>query len=139
MIAKRQSRVLWLMIWGCLAGFAGCGRDAGMRVEGTASARIEGIDRSLSSAARFLVERQDADGGWRSDQYAPFRDGSALTPLGMHALRWAADLPEFASAYRNGSEYLARRVKPDGIIDEGPHGFSYPVYTSALAVRVLSE
>jgi hypothetical protein len=139
MIVTRQCLAPWLTIFLCLVGVAGCSRDAGGRDEDAASARIEGIDRSLSSAARFLVERQDADGGWRSDQYAPFRDGSALTPLAMHALRCVADMPEFASAYRKGSDFLAGRVLSDGTIDEGSHGLSYPVYTAALAVRVLSE
>jgi hypothetical protein len=118
---------------------AGCGRGADDNDDGAVSDRIECIDRSLLSAARFLVERQDADGAWRSDQYAPFRDGSALTPLAVHALRCVADLPEFAATCGKGSDYLASRAKPDGTIDEGPHGLSYPVYTSALAVRVLSE
>jgi squalene-hopene/tetraprenyl-beta-curcumene cyclase len=85
------------------------------------------------------VEHQDAEGAWRSDQYAPFRDSSALTPLAMQALGRVADLPEFTAAYGRGSDNLAGRVKPDGTIDEGPHGLSYPVYTAALAVRVLSE
>jgi hypothetical protein len=139
MIAKRLSLFLGLMIWPGFMSLAGCGRGADGGDEGALSSRVERIDQSLASGAHFLVERQDADGSWRSDQYAPFRDRLALTPLVVHALHCVPDLPEFAAAYGKGSDYLARRAKPDGTIDEGPHGLSYPVYTSALAVRVLSE
>jgi hypothetical protein len=139
MSAKRLSLFLALLLWPGFITLAGCGRGAGGRDEGAASPRTEAIDRSLSSAARFLVERQDPHGAWRSDQYAPFREGSALTPLVMHALCCVADLPEFTAAYGKGSDYLAGRARPDGTIDEGPHGLSYPVYTSSLAIRVLSE
>jgi squalene-hopene/tetraprenyl-beta-curcumene cyclase len=139
MSAKRLSWFLGLMIWLGFISLAGCGRSAGERDDSAVSSRLERIDHSLLSAARFLVENQDAKGAWRSDQYAPFRDSSALTPPGMQALGCVADLPEFTAAYGKGCDYLAGRVKPDGTIDEGPHGLSYPVYTAALAVRVLSK
>jgi hypothetical protein len=34
-------------------------------------------------------------------------------------------------------QFLAKRAKPDGTIDEGPDGLPYPVYTAALTVQVL--
>jgi len=139
MSAMRLSLFLGLLIGPGLMALASCGCGPGASDEGAVASRIERIDQSLLSAARFLVERQDADGAWRSDQYAPFRDGTALTPLVVNSLRCVAEVPEFTAAYEKGSDYLARLAKPDGTIDEGPHGLSYPVYTSSLAVRVLSE
>src|SRR5207249_5376872 len=38
-----------------------------------------------------------------------------------------------------GAAWLAGRVKANGDIDEGDNGFSYPVYTAAGAVLVLSK
>src|SRR5207237_10734718 len=38
-----------------------------------------------------------------------------------------------------GAADRAKLARPDGTIDAGPHGPSYPAYTAALAVRVLSE
>src|SRR5205807_8587178 len=43
------------------------------------------------------------------------------------------------AAYRKGAAYLAGLVKAGGEIEEGLFGLSYPVYTSAGAVIVLSQ
>lgn len=100
--------------------------------------RNERIDRSLSAAARYLVHQQSTDGAWRSELKGPFKDGGSLTPLAVYALHVAA-VADSMSACHKGAAYLAKRAQPDGTIDAGPHGLSYPVYTAALAVRVLSE
>jgi squalene-hopene/tetraprenyl-beta-curcumene cyclase len=95
------------------------------------------LDAALQSARRFLASRQEADGAWRSDVYISFRDGASLTPLAALALHGLPGGPE-SREFRRASEYLVRFVRPDGSIDDGPHGLSYPVYTAALTVRVLS-
>jgi squalene-hopene/tetraprenyl-beta-curcumene cyclase len=97
------------------------------------------IDRALNRAARFLLGRQSHDGAWRSDIYGSFRDGTALTPLVLGALRSCPCSPRLTRSCRKGTLYLAARARPDGTIDEGKYGFSYPVYTSAGAVLVLGE
>src|SRR5260370_14192155 len=43
------------------------------------------------------------------------------------------------AAYRRGAASLASQIQPDGTINAGPLGITYPVYTSAGAVSVLSE
>ncbi len=92
----------------------------------------------LERGRQFLTARQGSDGAWRSETYSSFRDGASLTPLVLLALQ---ELPGPAgndAAVARGTEYLARLVRPDGTIDAGEQGLSYPIYTAALAVRVLS-
>jgi squalene-hopene/tetraprenyl-beta-curcumene cyclase len=101
------------------------------------------IDRALARAADFLVARQDEDGAWRSDFYGSLRDGPSLTPLVLRSLGLAESSAERApgrkSARQRGLDYLAAMARPDGTIDEGPHGLSQPAYTAALTVVVLSS
>jgi squalene-hopene/tetraprenyl-beta-curcumene cyclase len=101
---------------------------------------LERIDRSLTRAADFLRKHQDArDGAWRSDNYAALKDGPSLTPWSLQALAHAPASPEKDAAYNKGAGYLASLARQDGTIDEGPHGLSYPVYSAAGAIVVLSE
>jgi hypothetical protein len=97
------------------------------------------VDKALASAVRFLLDRLAPDGAWRSDTYGVFKGGDALTPL---VVRTLLELPaggEVLACARKGLAYLAGMARPDGTIDEGPYGLSYPVYTSALAVTALSH
>jgi squalene-hopene/tetraprenyl-beta-curcumene cyclase len=96
------------------------------------------IDRSLALGVRFLLQQQSSDGAWRSDTYGAFRDGYSLTPLVIHALLASNDC-QAASALDTGCRFLASAVQPDGTIDAGPLGLSYPVYTAALTVPVLEK
>ncbi|OWK38529.1 hypothetical protein FRUB_07649 [Fimbriiglobus ruber] len=96
----------------------------------------------LAPGVRFLLAQQSPDGAWRSDVYATFKDGTALTPHVLVALQAAADagaLPDTAAARRKASEWLAKKVGADGTIDEGADGLPYPVYTAALSVTALSH
>jgi squalene-hopene/tetraprenyl-beta-curcumene cyclase len=91
----------------------------------------------------FLLKQQSPDGAWRSDVYATFKDGTALTPLVVVALQDAASagfnsIPS-ADARKKAVSWLAKFVKEDGTIDPGPDGFDYPIYTAALTVRALSH
>jgi squalene-hopene/tetraprenyl-beta-curcumene cyclase len=95
--------------------------------------------RGLAAAAKYLIDRQDADGAWRSDVYGVFKDGPSLTPLVLETLLSMPSLPRSEAACQKGAAYLARMVFPDGTIDEGPHGLSYPVYTAVFTVRALSR
>jgi hypothetical protein len=100
-------------------------------------------DESLVAGVGFLLSEQSEDGSWRSDLYATFKDGLALTPLVVSALQEAAaagvEPTGSATARRKGIEFLVRLAKANGTIDAGPDGIDYPVYTSALTVKVLSH
>jgi hypothetical protein len=95
------------------------------------------IERALQAARAFLAERQSADGAWRSATYGLFKDGTALTPLVVTSL--LASEPAQGLPSLRGAGYLASLVRSDGDIDEGPYGLSYPAYTAALAILVLSH
>jgi squalene-hopene/tetraprenyl-beta-curcumene cyclase len=114
-------------IFVCLAGCA------------SSAAPPSPIDRALSAAARYLYDRQNADGAWQSEVYGVFKEGDALTPLVLQAL---VRLPPSAArdaACRRGANYLAAMVRPDGDIDPGRYGLTYPVHTAAAAVIILSR
>jgi squalene-hopene/tetraprenyl-beta-curcumene cyclase len=98
--------------------------------------RGESIDTALSMAAAFLRKQQAEDGAWRSDHYGPFKEGDALTPLVLRTLLAVQDAD---AACRKGADYLAAFVKADGSIEAGRQGLSYPLYTSAGAIEVLSH
>lgn len=96
-----------------------------------------------AAAVAFLLKHQSPDGAWRSDVYAAFKDGTALTPLVLVALQDAADArlhgPDTAAARRKACDFLAALVTPDVTITEPADGFDYPVYTAALALRALAH
>ncbi len=94
---------------------------------------IDRIDRSLAAGAGFLVAAQAADGAWRSDTYAPLKEGDALTALVLNALLVQNPSPPLTAACEKGAAYLV------GMIQYGAPGhLNYPVYTAADAVVALS-
>src|SRR5947209_1043435 len=95
--------------------------------------------QAISAAVRFLLDRQGADGAWRSDTYGAFKDGGSLTPLVLHALLAATDAEAVRSSVGRGLAYLAGLIRPDGSLHGVPYGLSYPAYTAALAVLVFSQ
>ncbi|MDB5305919.1 MAG: hypothetical protein JWO38_121 [Gemmataceae bacterium] len=122
---------------------AAAARESAVPPEPRADAPRPSPDQALAAGVVFLLKQQSPDGAWRSDVYATFKDGPALTPLVVCALQAAADAgtkdPDTTAARRAGSTYLAKMVKPDGTIDAGASGLDYPVYTAALAVKALSH
>jgi squalene-hopene/tetraprenyl-beta-curcumene cyclase len=93
---------------------------------------------AISRGRAWLLDHQQKDGVWRSDVYSAFRDGTSLTPLVLLALRESAPPAGEDEFLSRGRDQLAAMVRPDGSIDPGRDGINYPVYTAALAVRVLS-
>jgi squalene-hopene/tetraprenyl-beta-curcumene cyclase len=59
--------------------------------------------------------------------------------LVLQALLAASPAEERDRAIRKGVDYLVNMVQADGRIDAGPRGLSYPVYTAAYTVLVLSH
>jgi squalene-hopene/tetraprenyl-beta-curcumene cyclase len=137
---KRLQQFASVLLVAALFPLWGCSKPAEQETPPVVvPSRLERLDQGLASASRFLIGRQDADGAWRSDVYATFRDGPALTPLLVNALSTYPDSAEGKNACYKGVKYLADMVKADGTIDTGPHGLSYPVYISAQSVVVLSR
>jgi hypothetical protein len=100
-------------------------------------------DESLAAGLAYLLKQQSDDGAWRSDLYATFKDGTALTPLAVTALQDAHDAgardASVTAAINKGLSWLAKFSKPDGTIDPGPDGFDYPVYTAALTLKAFAH
>jgi len=123
-----------------MLSLAGCGTaHSDSHQEALVVSAQDRLDASLAAAAKYLLDHQDADGAWRSDVYGIFKDGPSLTPLVLETLLALPPSTRSEAACQKGAAYLARLVRPDGMIDEGPHGLSYPVYTAVFAVRALSR
>jgi squalene-hopene/tetraprenyl-beta-curcumene cyclase len=135
MALVRRPFFLCAVLFSGALGLAGCTSAKSNRA---ALPLQERIDRALSAATGFLLDRQSPDGAWRSETYGAFKDGGSLTPLALQALLATPASDQRDAACHKGAAYLAAMVQPDGSIDAGPHGLSYPVYTAALAVQALS-
>lgn len=100
--------------------------------------RIAHIDAALSAAARWMIRAQSSDGAWRSQVYGCFRDGPTLTPYVMSCLFFLPQGGDDArSAFRKGVDHLAGMVGDDGVLRVGPRELTFPVYTAAMASRVI--
>jgi squalene-hopene/tetraprenyl-beta-curcumene cyclase len=126
-----------------IVGLAGCGGTPPPPPTPPAHPLAKPIDQALTRAIDFLIRQQDKDGAWRSDFYGPLKDGPSLTPLVLSSLYLAEfhveRTPSRESARQKGLDYLAAMARPDGTIDEGPHGLSQPAYTAALTVIALDS
>jgi hypothetical protein len=104
---------------------------------------VERTASALRQAVMFLCQKQDKDGAWRSDLYASFKDGSALTPLVLLALQQAYDadsrLPDLLPTLQRGYRFLAQWSQPDGTLRLEEEQLEYPVYTAALTLEVFSH
>ncbi len=124
----------------CLAPVAGCARPAaGTFATTRAVTRPPAPADALRRGVAYLLTQQVENGAFPSDTYAAFRDGTALTPLVLHALQQATALADLtADARRKAVNFLTSFTRPDGTLNPGPDGFAYPVYTAALATRTLT-
>jgi hypothetical protein len=96
------------------------------------------IDTSLEIAGRYLISKQSPDGAWRSQTYGALRVGPALTPYVISSLFFMPQVgPEVRIAYRKGVDYLVSFVGPDGAVKAGPRELLFPVYTAAMASRMI--
>jgi hypothetical protein len=110
-----------------LAVLSGCSQTR-KRVE--ERPQSERVARARKRGVDFLLSRQSEDGGWRSDTYGTFKDGTALTPLALNALLAAA--PDRQDAIRKAADYLAAMTRPS-------YGYDFAIYTAALTVSALSH
>ena len=92
------------------------------------------IDDALRLASKFLIERQGADGSWRSQIYGILRDDLSLTPFVLTALH---NMPQDGGAREasvdKGVNFLLTLIDEDGKIAAGSNGLRYPTYTAAAA------
>lgn len=132
-----MSRILVLAV----VALVGCSRNEPPSVVVDPRAVQQFPEDAFARGVMYLLDHQSPDGAWRSDLYATFKDGTALTPLVLCALLDAADagvrLTWSIEPRKKAAAWLAKFARPDGTIDPGPDGFDYPVYTAALSVKAL--
>ncbi len=92
------------------------------------------IDDALRLASKFLIERQEEDGSWKSRTYGILRDDLSLTPFVLTALH---NMPQDGGARQasvdKGVNFLLTLIDEDGKIAAGSNGLRYPTYTAAAA------
>lgn len=132
-----------MLAFSVVVALAACSRSQPPSVVGDPPAPSPFPEAALTKGVTYLLKQQSPDGEWRSDLYATFKDGTALTPLVLCTLLDAADAghnpAESAAARKKAAAWLAKFAQPDGTIAPGPDGFDYPVYTAALSVKALSH
>jgi hypothetical protein len=97
------------------------------------------LDTAVTKAVRFLASRQSPDGAWRSDVYAPFKEGDALTPLVMTALLPLPIDDDTHGPCERGQQYLAELSKRTFEKNAGLPSLAYPVYTAANTTIALHQ
>ncbi len=84
-------------------------------------------------ALGFLAARQSADGAWRAETYAAFREGDALTPVVL----WA--LPASGENFARGLHWLERLTDRQAGSAEPWRGLTYPLFTASYAAQVFAR
>ena len=97
-------------------------------------ALVAQLDGALARGATYLIERQEADGAWRSTTYGAFKDGFSLTPVILKALAFAHATETTGPAVVRGQGYLVTLLDAEGRL---PY-LGYAVYTLSTASIVLS-
>lgn len=97
------------------------------------------IDVAVAKAAKFLASKQSPDGAWRSDVYAPFKEGDTLTPLVMTALLPLPIDDTTEPVCDRGMQYLAELSKRTFENPDGLKSLAYPVYTAANITIALHQ
>lgn len=101
-----------------LTGWATLGRDENAAIR--------------NAALRFLRRRQSPDGAWRSDRYAAFRDGDALTPLVLWAMEPSDDCFECGLYWLEELTERLAAVEPWTAL-------RYPLFTASYATQVFAK
>jgi hypothetical protein len=109
----------------------------GLALWGANPTHARSTREALQSAIAFLLGRQSADGAWRSNQYAAFRDGDALTPLVLWALESTGDASA-SLAIARGRQWLDRLTDKQATLTEPWTNLRYPLFTAAYSVQFLA-
>jgi len=105
----------------------------GLMLVGSWKLAALGEDEPRRRALGFLVARQSADGAWRAESYAAFRDGDALTPVVL----WA--LPASGENFARGLHWLERLTDIQAASGEPWGGLTYPLFTASYAAQVFAR
>jgi hypothetical protein len=90
-------------------------------------------------ALGHLAGRQSSDGAWRSESYAAFRDGDALTPVVLWAMQTVSSGLVHEEMWTRGVRWLERLTDAQSERAELWAGLRYPLFTASYAARVLAK
>jgi squalene-hopene/tetraprenyl-beta-curcumene cyclase len=92
----------------------------------------------MRRALRCLAARQSADGAWRSDRYAAFREGDVLTPVALWAMQ-AARTSNNDAVFARGMAWLRQLSEATTARQEPWTALRYPLFTASYAAQVLAR
>lgn len=102
--------------------------------------RLQQVRDSIDRGVAFLLSQETPGEGWPSRTYGALRDSASLTPMVAKTLMFVSgSSAEAIEARDRAAHLLAAFVSADGEIVPGKYGLNYPVYTTSLAVLVLSR
>jgi hypothetical protein len=118
-----------------LRGAAGWG---GLMLAGSIELLAARGTEPMRRALRYLAARQSADGAWRSERYAAFREGDVLTPVVLWAMQ-AARLGSRDPAYERGLAWLRQLTDSATSRQEPWTVLRYPLFTASYAAQVFAR
>jgi hypothetical protein len=118
-----------------LRGAVGWG---GLMLAGSLELLAARSSEPMRRAVRYLAARQSADGAWRSERYAAFREGDVLTPVVLWAMQTARP-GNGDAAFVRGLEWL-RHLSDDCTARQEPWTpLRYPLFTASYAAQVFAR
>lgn len=88
----------------------------------------------------WLCRQQGADGGWHSETYGGLKAGVGSTALALLALTESGTNDDASrDAIDRGVRFLTKSVDRDGFVQAPDGATDYPVYATALLLRVLQR
>ncbi len=116
----------------CAAGLGG------LLLTGSASTAPTRPAASLRAALGFFTAKQAADGAWRCESYAAFRDGDALTPVVLWAMQAVPAALQSERMMKRGLRWLQQLTDAQSRRAEPWVGLHYPLFTASYAAPVLA-
>lgn len=119
-----------------LRGAVGWG---GLMVAGSLELLAARGSEPVRRALRYLAARQSADGAWRSERYAAFREGDVLTPVVLWAMSTARPDSSRDATFARGLEWLRQLSDVCGAQQEPWTALRYPLFTASYAAQVFAR
>lgn len=97
-------------------------------------------EAATSAGVAWLCRKQGADGGWHSETYGGLKGGVGNTALALLALTESgANDDASRDTVDRGVRFLTKSVDRDDFVQAPDGATDYPVYATALLLRVLQR
>ncbi|ADG67833.1 hypothetical protein Plim_2003 [Planctopirus limnophila DSM 3776] len=103
--------------------------------------RYERCLKAWKHGVRWLLNQQQADGGWHSEVYGVMQGGVGQTALTLDLLTRSEGVEGVIPpiAIRRGIDFLTKHVDEMGLVQGPGRAADYPVHATALLLRALSR